>query len=232
MERHQEGSARVIPVILRPCDWHNAPFGKLLAAPKDGKPVTRWTDRDEAFVDIVQQIRAALPSTRQPHQQPQPAFATPLSGPRSSNLRVKKTFGDADRDAFMDEAFEHIIRFFENSLEELGNRNPGVEARFKRIDTHSFTAIVYQDGKEVSRCAIHNGGSRGFGQGITYSADTRAIGSSFNEQLTVEADEQSLFLKPGGMRMWTTGRQDQPQHLTFDGAAEYYWEMLMEPLQR
>jgi hypothetical protein len=55
---------------------------------------------------------------------------------------------------------------------------------------------------------------------------------SFNEQLTVEADEQSLFLKPTGMRMWMPGGQKQRDHLTFEGAAEYYWEMLMEPLQR
>jgi hypothetical protein len=238
MERHENRSARVIPVILRPCDWHNAPFGKLVAAPKDGKPVTRWTDRDEAFVDVVQQIRSALPSppTRQPRPQPQsstgPRSGAGSTGPRSSNLRVKKEFGDSDRDAFMDEGFEHMARFFENSLEELRNRNPGVEGRFKRIDARSFTAVVYRHGKEVSRCAIHHGESRGFGQGITYSTDTRGMGNSFNEQLSIDADEQSLFLKPGGMRMWATGRQNQPQHLTFDGAAEYYWEMLMEPLQR
>ena len=45
----RQGTARVIPVILRPCDWHTAPFGKLQALPKDGKPVTTWTNRDEAF---------------------------------------------------------------------------------------------------------------------------------------------------------------------------------------
>jgi hypothetical protein len=28
MERHEKGEARVIPVILRPCDWHGLPFGK------------------------------------------------------------------------------------------------------------------------------------------------------------------------------------------------------------
>ena len=38
IERHQRGEARVIPVILRPCDWHDLPFGKLLATPKDGTP--------------------------------------------------------------------------------------------------------------------------------------------------------------------------------------------------
>ena len=39
MERHERGEARTIPVILRPCDWHGAPFGKLMAVPPDGKPV-------------------------------------------------------------------------------------------------------------------------------------------------------------------------------------------------
>src|SRR4051794_29872254 len=38
MERHERGEARVIPVILRPVDgWQAAPFGKLQAAPTDGK---------------------------------------------------------------------------------------------------------------------------------------------------------------------------------------------------
>ncbi|HEX8115918.1 MAG TPA: toll/interleukin-1 receptor domain-containing protein, partial [Pyrinomonadaceae bacterium] len=27
LEKHEEGLARVIPVILRPCDWKRAPFG-------------------------------------------------------------------------------------------------------------------------------------------------------------------------------------------------------------
>ena len=31
MERHAAREARVIPVILRHCDWHGAPFGKLMA---------------------------------------------------------------------------------------------------------------------------------------------------------------------------------------------------------
>ena len=236
MKRHEEGSARVIPVILRPCDWTSAPFGKLLAAPKDGKPVTKWPDRDDGFLDIVQQIRAALPAA--PKQAPHSAkiaalpTALPPIGPRSSNLRLKKTFTDANRDQFVDEAFDYIARFFENSLNELRERNPGVEGRFKRIDARSFTAVIYRDGKAISRCAVQHGASQGFGGGITYSADDRNMGNSFNEQLTVEADEQTLFLKPMGMRMWMSGGQKQSDHLTFEGAGEYYWAMLIEPLQR
>ena len=46
---HNAKKARVIPIILRPADWHEAPFGKLQALPTDGKPVTTWRNREEAF---------------------------------------------------------------------------------------------------------------------------------------------------------------------------------------
>src|SRR2546423_12840557 len=36
MEMHEAGVAWVIPVILRPVDWKDAPFGKLQALPSNG----------------------------------------------------------------------------------------------------------------------------------------------------------------------------------------------------
>ena len=60
MQRHAEGSARVIPVLLRDCDWQGAPFGKLQGLPKDMLPVTSWTNRDEAFTDVARGVRNAL----------------------------------------------------------------------------------------------------------------------------------------------------------------------------
>jgi hypothetical protein len=62
IERHNEGTARVIPIILRPCDWQGSPFSKLQVLPKEGKPVTLWVDRDSAFLDVVQGIRRAVES--------------------------------------------------------------------------------------------------------------------------------------------------------------------------
>jgi hypothetical protein len=57
MARHEAKEARVIPVILRPVDWQAAPFGKLQALPTDGKPITNWPNRDEAFVNVAHAIR-------------------------------------------------------------------------------------------------------------------------------------------------------------------------------
>jgi hypothetical protein len=60
IDRHDTDQARVIPIILRPVDWKGAPFAKLQALPKGGKPVTKWPTHDEAFANVVQGIRAAI----------------------------------------------------------------------------------------------------------------------------------------------------------------------------
>jgi formylglycine-generating enzyme required for sulfatase activity len=60
MEQHEAGTACVIPIILRACDWENEPFAKLQAYPKNAKPVTSSENRDEAFLDIVRGVRGAV----------------------------------------------------------------------------------------------------------------------------------------------------------------------------
>jgi len=72
LELHASGKARVIPVILRPVDWQDALFGKLQALPKDGKPVTTWHSQDEAFLDIVNGIKAAISNLATAHIEASP----------------------------------------------------------------------------------------------------------------------------------------------------------------
>jgi tetratricopeptide (TPR) repeat protein len=60
LERHQAGTVRVIPVILRRTYWKDAPFSSLQILPTDAKPVTQWSDRDEAFWDITAGIHKAI----------------------------------------------------------------------------------------------------------------------------------------------------------------------------
>jgi septal ring factor EnvC (AmiA/AmiB activator) len=60
VQRHYEGTTRVIPIILKPCTWEESPFSQLQVLPQDGKPVTRWDDRDEAFVNVEKGIRRVV----------------------------------------------------------------------------------------------------------------------------------------------------------------------------
>lgn len=58
--RHDSGHARVLPIILRPCSWEEAPFGKLQALPRDARPVTTWQNRDEACLDVARGVMAVV----------------------------------------------------------------------------------------------------------------------------------------------------------------------------
>jgi hypothetical protein len=60
IRRHNNGNAKLIPIILRPTDWHDTPVGHLLALPKDGKPVINWRRRDDALLDVAKGIRKVV----------------------------------------------------------------------------------------------------------------------------------------------------------------------------
>ncbi len=60
IERHESVDARVIPIIVRPCDWKTTPFSKLQALPENGKPISKWKPQDDAYVDIVDGIRKVI----------------------------------------------------------------------------------------------------------------------------------------------------------------------------
>ncbi|HWS83903.1 MAG TPA: toll/interleukin-1 receptor domain-containing protein [Ktedonobacteraceae bacterium] len=64
LERHEIGEARVIPILLRPVDWRDAPFSMLQALPKNAQPITTWKNRDLAFEDIAKQIRKVVDELR------------------------------------------------------------------------------------------------------------------------------------------------------------------------
>ncbi len=237
MERHEKGEARVIPVIIHPCDWKGTPFGKLLATPTDGKPISKFTNRHDAFLEVTSAIREAAeemkgsPAVSQPETTRTPkrkSAKIPDPDIRSSNLRIKKTFSDREKDKFLSDAFEYISNYFEGSLKELEKRNPEVESDFRRIDANHFTSAIYIGGKVANRCKIWFGGRQSFPGGIAYSRGHFMVDNSYNESLNVEDDGYMMFLRPIGMTFY---RSEQKERLTLEGAAEYFWEIFIEPLQ-
>ena len=81
LQRHDEGSARVIPILLRPCEWEHTTFAILQALPRNGKAVTQWPSRDEAFREIARDIREVIiaPSVPMAPGEPRPPLRTFLS---------------------------------------------------------------------------------------------------------------------------------------------------------
>lgn len=107
LERHRNGEARVIPVLLRPCNWKSTLFGTLRPQPRDGKPVTRWSSADTAFESLMAVIAA-----------PSVAAANALASEAAGD--------DSDRDT--DRATENgVAAGRDSAAARLGNR-PGQAA--------------------------------------------------------------------------------------------------------
>jgi TIR domain/Effector-associated domain 1 len=60
LERHRSGTATMIPIIVRPCDWQHSPLGSLQALPDRGRAVSLWPSRDQAWLDVVQGLRRLI----------------------------------------------------------------------------------------------------------------------------------------------------------------------------
>ncbi|BAU44961.1 hypothetical protein O77CONTIG1_04807 [Leptolyngbya sp. O-77] len=85
--RHKAGEARVIPIILRPVDWKGALFGEFQALPKNARPVTKWSNQDEAFANVAEGVRqAALEMAEELRNKParSPAATSTLSASSSA----------------------------------------------------------------------------------------------------------------------------------------------------
>lgn len=56
LDRHNRGEALVVPVIVRPCLWKNTPLAKITALPMNGKPITSWSNKDEAWEYVARKL--------------------------------------------------------------------------------------------------------------------------------------------------------------------------------
>ncbi len=230
LERSKDGSAHVLPVIAEVCDWHNSPISKLMATPRDGKPLSKFANINEGFLEVVNEIRRII-RLKSPPKQPEVHRTTKdgvVTSPliRSSNLSLRKQFTAADRDRFLFQTFEFMTNFFESSLSELEARNKGIESMFRRLNANAFTCQIYRNGSLASKCQISVNSLMGKSHHIYYSHELRD--NAFNESLSAEDDGQTLFLKPslGSLR-----GQDKGSQLTQEGASELFWSMLIGQLQ-
>ena len=58
LKRYEDKKNVVIPIIVRStADWHDFDIGKITALPTDGKPLSKWNDKDEFWEDVQTGIR-------------------------------------------------------------------------------------------------------------------------------------------------------------------------------
>jgi hypothetical protein len=121
MQRHEEKSATVVPVLLRPCDIRGTDFMKLQGLPKNLNPVSRWEDQDEAFTDIAQEIRSIAEKIRKENTDCKQS-ADGMSGQTGNSFQ----YGTANKDNVILPYYDELVvirRALANFFEILGEEN-------------------------------------------------------------------------------------------------------------
>ena len=52
LQRHEEGKARVVPIVLEDCAWKLPELAKLQALPAEAKPVREWSPQTKGWKSV------------------------------------------------------------------------------------------------------------------------------------------------------------------------------------
>lgn len=219
--RQDAGEVRVVPIIIEPCEWKVTPLGRLKALPRDGKPISDWTNDNTAFLDVTTELRrvvsagvAAVPAEERPSSVP--------TG-RAAAYRVKREFDEIDRSDYREQAFNAIRQYFERSIAEIDGIE-GLRGRFTELGPQTFGCTVVNKGlhRGIAHLTVHiRSGDGGF-HDVYYSYSENAPPNTANGGFEVEADEYDLFLV--AHRFTSNGEE----RLSPERAAEQLWIEFLE----
>lgn len=66
LQKYRSGEAKVIPIIVDTCDWRHTELGNLKSIPTNGKEITKYRNRREAYQNITNEIRDIAFSLNKP----------------------------------------------------------------------------------------------------------------------------------------------------------------------
>lgn len=184
------GKIRIVPIVIEPCDWQASPLGQFVALPKDGKPVSEWTNQNNAFLDIVTGLRRLLAASSVEGER---SGAAPARRPR-----VKQDFDAIQKSEFADQAYEVIKSYFQASCSELNDiADTNLKAKFEQMSNTAFTCTVVNRAKRSggeAHITVRNSKQSGHFGDINYVYQRHAADNTSNGSIRVAADDYELHL--------------------------------------
>lgn len=60
LDRSDRNELTIIPIIVRPCDFSSLYISRFHSLPKNTNPIVKWTDREEAYLDVIESLKVLL----------------------------------------------------------------------------------------------------------------------------------------------------------------------------
>lgn len=224
LEKAERGEMTIFPVVAEPCDWLSSPLKRFKAVPKDGKPISEWTNANNAYLDITQELRRLASAGGRKVVSTRMTKGTVTAV--ASRVKIRRDFSSIDRAKFRDAAYAELRRYFEGSIEEFGQIE-GLQGAFEDIDANAFTCTIVNRAKRVteSHLTVRNnkGGQFSFGD-ITASFDAYARAGTANEIVSVAADDYDQYLE---LRLRFSG-SGPDRRLSAAQVADIFWRDFLQ----
>ncbi len=117
----KKSEKKVIPIILKHCDWKESPLGKYLAAPKDGVPIEMFSNRDKTWVEVIDLIKTSI---REPNNEPvnsvlEKDLTSSEQGAHENAKKVLQEPGDSLNENFEIELNSSEVIFYHKNKDSL-----------------------------------------------------------------------------------------------------------------
>ncbi|MFA6152672.1 MAG: toll/interleukin-1 receptor domain-containing protein [Chitinophagaceae bacterium] len=227
-ELMKSGSIILVPIILEPCDWLNTPFADFKALPKDGKPVSEWSNVNTAFLDIIQNLRILLSNSIPLGNYIDASSVSTIGYTSSKNYRVKKDFDSIQKIEFTESAFNEIKERLESYLKEIIHIDEQIKYRITLNDSKNFEAILVNRNKTNVESTIklsNDSEMRVRGQFSNYSTMlgkhdiAYTIGSERDNRakgFELSFDEYHLFWKESSIYGGQSEKEINPRNMADD----------------
>lgn len=194
LEMEAQGSLRIVPVIFEPCDWASTPLAKFKALPQDGKPVADFSNENNAFLSVINELRRLIDVADSSDAVRFGAQAHPAPiVENTSKYRIKRDFDAIDKRDFLEKSFSEIKKHFFDFISEI-NTVPDIEAKFSELDENRFSCVIVNRGlkRSFETLTVQKGGP--FGD-ININYGDRPNENTSHGGFVVNNDEYKMYLR-------------------------------------
>ncbi|AVI50934.1 hypothetical protein C5O00_06990 [Pukyongia salina] len=231
LKMHEEGKLIIIPIILEPCDWLTTPFKVFKAMPKDGKPISNWSNSNTAFLGVIQGIRSLMEGHKA-----EVVVASQSKKPEtnSRSYKVQKDFDTIEKMEFVETGFKELRLHLRNYIDEVLNLE-NIKARILVNDDESFKCVIVNKNKIATEAKLMLTKTDGKPQiGIqSYTGSDFSINCSIDQgnrgnehfSFNLELDEYNMYWTMGGYSFKGGSRK-----LSVKEIADIIWEKWLKSI--
>lgn len=157
-ERHDRKETIIVPIWIKPVGVPDDFLNRFQSLPKDRKPVSQWSDRDEAWADVVQRLNKLFEKLQNPAAIPldnSASNASAGSNDLSTTIFTKTHIRDLISRGKTKDALQSMLTHTEGRDTELHNALTVLSSRFNELERSSRLGIVSNEESRLERNRVN-----------------------------------------------------------------------------